>query len=47
MSAMANECESNAYKLERLLYPEENVDECGETQILESDTNAGTISKAV
>ena len=47
MSAMANECESNAYELERLLYPEETVDECDETQISEGDADAGTISKAV
>lgn len=47
MSAMANECESNAYELERLLYPEETVDECDETQISEGDTDAETISKAV
>ena len=47
MNAMVNECENNAYELERLLYPEETVDECGETQISESDANAGIISKAV
>ena len=46
MSAMANECESNAYELERLLYPEETVDECDETQISEGDADAETISKA-
>ncbi len=47
MSAMTNECESNAYELDRLLYPEESVDECEETQISESDADAGTISMAV
>lgn len=47
MSAMANECENNAYELERLLYPEEIVDKCDETQISEDDTYAEIISKAV
>ncbi len=47
MGAMANECESNVYELDRLLYPEETVDECDETQISEGDTDAGIISKAV
>ena len=47
MGAMANECESNAYELDRFLYPEETVDECDETQISEGDADAGIISKAV
>ena len=47
MSAMADECESNAYELERLLYPEETVDECEETQISEADADTGSISMAV
>ena len=47
VNVMANECESDAYELERLLYPEKIVDECEETQISEGDTDAETISKAV
>ncbi len=47
MNAMADECESNAYELERLLYPEETVDECDVAQISEGDTDAEAISKAV
>lgn len=47
MSAMADECESNAYELERLLYPEENAGGCEETQISEADADAESISMAV
>ena len=47
MSAMANECESNVYELERLLYPEETDGECDKTQISEGDTGTEIISKAV
>lgn len=47
MTAMADECESNAYELERMLYPQEVVEDCDETPISEDDADAGAISKAV
>lgn len=43
MSAMANQCESNAYELEKLLYPTNTDGECEETTISD-ETSDGSIS---